>query len=276
MIQTMFKSKSEPCPRSLLAAFLAGAFLCLGNLPASAQTTNATLSPAPASPARLDFNSFKLIADRNIFNPRRSGYVAKAQAREIRRTDFFALVGTMSYEKGPFAFFEGSSTELSKVLKPTESIGGYLVTDIQPGSVKLSSGTNVVEMPVGMQMQREQGGTWRLAERAEPVFVSRGDRSGQSRRGSEGAGTNSATDSNDLPGGPGGDGAPTIVINGETITLPLDGAPPGPPIGVFPLPPQAEPAPTATTTARPAATGSAEDALARMRQRAAAERGESP
>src|ERR1041385_6179537 len=65
------------------------------------------------SPSRLHFSSFRIITERNIFNPRRSArYVPTERTRRpSTRTDSFALVGTMSYEKGFFAFFDGSSSE---------------------------------------------------------------------------------------------------------------------------------------------------------------------
>ena len=74
-----------------------------------------------------------------------------------RQGDYFALVGIMSYDKGPFAFFEGSRSEYSKVAKPNDSIAGFKVTGIESNNVQLVSGTNTVAMPINMQMRREEG-----------------------------------------------------------------------------------------------------------------------
>lgn len=123
--------------------------------------------------ARTEFESFRLIFERNIFNPNRSarssgeGETRREPERRVR-TESFALVGTMSYEKGRFAFFDGSSSDYRKVLRPTETIAGYTVAEVAPAQVILR-GTNQhdVVLPVGMQMQRHDEGEWTLAARAD-------------------------------------------------------------------------------------------------------------
>jgi hypothetical protein len=69
----------------------------------------------------------------------------------------------MSYEKGTFAFFDGTSSEYKKALKLTDSIAGYKVTNIAPNAVKLTSGTNELELRVGAQLRREEDGPWLLS-----------------------------------------------------------------------------------------------------------------
>jgi hypothetical protein len=78
-------------------------------------------------------------------------------------------VGTLSYEKGDFAFFEGSSSEYRKVLKPDDTIAGYKVAEIAPNYVKLA-GTNgqSIELPVGMEMRKGEE-AWRLGGRPEAI-----------------------------------------------------------------------------------------------------------
>src|SRR5207248_6850196 len=98
------------------------------------QSTNA--------PSRLDYSAFRIIADRNIFDPRRSARSAPPERtrRTYTRTDSFGLVGTMSYhEKGTLAFFEGSSPDYKKVLKTDDTIAGFKVAAIAPSYVKLAS-----------------------------------------------------------------------------------------------------------------------------------------
>jgi hypothetical protein len=68
----------------------------------------------------------------------------------------------MSYEKGSFAFFDGTSSDYKKALKLTDAIAGYKVTNIAPNRVKLASGTNELDLSVGMQMRREEDGPWLL------------------------------------------------------------------------------------------------------------------
>jgi hypothetical protein len=113
----------------------------------------------------LDYASFKVIVDRNIFDPNRYPHRPGAQpvAAKPKSVDLVTLVGTMSYEKGTFAFFDGTSSEYKKALKLTDSIAGYKVTNIAANAVKLASGTNELELRVGAQLRREEDGPWLLA-----------------------------------------------------------------------------------------------------------------
>ncbi|MBI5388156.1 MAG: hypothetical protein HZA90_26115 [Verrucomicrobia bacterium] len=141
---------------------------------AAAETNAVSLPSRPASTAggsgRLDFASFKILTDRNIFDPNRSPRRQRDERREYRRPtriDSFALVGTMSYEKGQFAFFDGSSYEFRKVLKPADTIAGYKLAEVGHNEVKLATGTNCVELRMGMQMRRVDDGEWSLSMRSE-------------------------------------------------------------------------------------------------------------
>jgi hypothetical protein len=115
-------------------------------------------------PVSLDYSAFKMIVDRNIFDPNRVPH-QPGQVRVVSRpkSDYVTLVGTMSYEKGTFAFFDGTSSDYKKALKLTDSIAGYKVTNITPNSVKLAAGTNELNLNVGAQLRREEDGPWLLA-----------------------------------------------------------------------------------------------------------------
>ncbi len=144
-----------------LRAFISLVLLASAVLAASAQPTS--------SPAPLDYSAFRVITDRNIFNPHRYARSSRDR-REIRpgsRVEAFTLVGTMSYEKGPFAFFDGTRSEYRKVVKPEDTIAGYKITNIAPAAVKLASATNEVELAVGMQLRRVEDGEWQVAAAPE-------------------------------------------------------------------------------------------------------------
>jgi hypothetical protein len=138
-------------------------------LPAASVTA---ASGSTNSPSRPEFSTFKLILERNIFDPRRSPrYVPRDRSARQRsfRSDYVALVGIMNYDaQGPIAFFDGSSSQYQKVLKPSDNIAGYKITKIEPDSVRLAVGTNEFQMPLGMQLQRDSDGKWQLTERTEP------------------------------------------------------------------------------------------------------------
>ncbi len=114
-----------------------------------------------------DYSDFKLIADRNIFDPNRVPHRPGAPTVRPKTIESFALVGVMSYDKGTFAFFDGSSAEYRKAVKVSDTIGGFRLTNIEGNTIKLSSGTNQVELHVGMQLRREEGGGWVPSSQAE-------------------------------------------------------------------------------------------------------------
>ncbi len=95
-----------------------------------------------------------------------------------KNVDSLTLVGTMSYEKGTFAFFDGTSAEYKKALKLADWIAGYKVTEIAANVVKLASATNQVELRVGRQLRREEDGPWLLAAQTAPYAASGSGTSG--------------------------------------------------------------------------------------------------
>lgn len=169
-------------------AFL-GALVAATVLSAAAETTNslsATNPPAATNAAvetpasapvptavagsradGFDEASFRIISERNIFNANRSGGSpprASSFSSRPRRTEFFSLVGTMAYEKGAFAFFEGSSSELTRVLKPDGLIAGHKLVEVYADSVKMDVDGKELELPIGSQLRREDEGAWHVAE----------------------------------------------------------------------------------------------------------------
>jgi hypothetical protein len=89
-----------------------------------------------------------------------------------KTVEAFTLVGTMSYEKGIFAFFDGTSSDYKKVLKPNDTIAGYKVVAISADSAKLMLNTNVLELAVGNQMRRRDNGTWERSASSESYAAS--------------------------------------------------------------------------------------------------------
>ena len=78
-----------------------------------------------------------------------------------------ALVGTMGYAKGDFAFFSSNDAEQKKVLSVSEKIAGYTVKEIRTASVVLETADKKsVEMKVG-DLLRQENGQWELAGAGE-------------------------------------------------------------------------------------------------------------
>jgi hypothetical protein len=139
--------------------------------PNVAATNNPPKAVATNSPtSAVSFETFRIIAQRNIFNPNRyaRGQGGPRNPRQIARAPGFALVGTMIYGKGAFAFFDGTDSQYKKVLKPSDTIADYRVAEIAPSYVKLETGGNQTTLPVGMQM-KEIDGKWELAEGTESL-----------------------------------------------------------------------------------------------------------
>lgn len=132
--------------------------LTAGGFTARAQQTNRT--------NQTDFSNFQIISERNIFNPNRTAR-HRHGSRSQSVADAFSLVGTMSYAKGTFAFFDGTSSDYRKVVQNAGTIAGYKVTDITPSAVKLANGDKQLVMQVGSQMRREEKGSWQLAATGE-------------------------------------------------------------------------------------------------------------
>lgn len=157
---------------------------------AASRPTPPETTPRASRGKALDYSAFRIINERNIFDPNR--YPRRpdgGQRPRPRQVDAFALVGVMSYEKGSFAFFDGSSSQFRKALKAADSIAGFTVASINGNSVKLSSPKKEVELQVGMQLRREDEGEWQLSSRPTEGFAS----SGPSGPSSSGSPSNPAT-----------------------------------------------------------------------------------
>ncbi len=253
------------------------ALLALLLLPAAAQTST------NSRPVRPDFSSFKLITDRNIFSPTRTAlrpmrYDTPTTTRTTaRQGDYFALVGTMEYEKGAFAFFDGTSSEYRKTLKPRDTIAGYRLGEITQSHVSLTQDTNTLQLKVGMQMRHNSAGGWTAVTPTETSVGSssygstttRSDSSMSDRR-SRDRGTSDRSTPAGRSGSPGGDGR-SGRSGGEVIPTPPGGE--GPAVIVIPgegttLMAPAEGSPdTAPAPAAAAPSGGADEVLRRLMQR---------
>ena len=136
---------------------------------------NGFYAAAQSNGAPPDYATYsRVIADRNIFDPNRFSHTPGA-ARTFRprsRTTVnsnpaFSLVGTMSYEKGRFAFFSGNNEDLKKILVLDGSIAGYTVTEITPTQVTLQAGDKKkLTLKIG-DLMRQESGHWELAGQGE-------------------------------------------------------------------------------------------------------------
>ena len=134
----------------------------LGALAAAAQETN---RPAVAGPA--DADALRLIRQRNIFDPNRAAPRAEGRSSTSRVVEAFALVGTLSYGKGDFAFFDGTASDYRRAFCATGALAGFTVTGITATGVTMEADARRIEMKVGAQMRRDAEGAWQLEAGAE-------------------------------------------------------------------------------------------------------------
>ncbi len=180
--------------------FLAALALALeSGFEAAAQSNGV---PGPADYAQFS----RFITERNIFDPGRYSHSSSGavtyRPKVSRSAPAFTLVGTMHYEKGMFAFFDGNNSDLRKVLYASDSnsIAGYTVAEITLAGVTLESADKkqTVRLKIG-DMMRQEGGEWRLADSGES-FESAPDSAAATESSSPDAGSapGSASAPNDI------------------------------------------------------------------------------
>ncbi len=125
---------------------------------AASSATSAT--PVPAS----DFEAFRLIVERNIFNPNRTGR-SRAAEEAPPRFDTFALVGTLQSEGKVVAIFDSTDDALRKSASEGGTVADFTVKKISPNSVELVAGEKSLVLRMGQQLRRAEGGEWRLGSR---------------------------------------------------------------------------------------------------------------
>jgi hypothetical protein len=153
-------SSLSPIARWLVLSLLAAGFF------ANAQSTNDS--------STTDFSSFQLIVQRNIFDPDRYPRSGRVSRRRDNGAPTFSLAGTMSYRKGMFAFFNGTSSDYQKAVQEGGTIAGYTVAKITFDSVQLQLNGKATDMKVGSAM-RQEGGSWELTQPGEWMPSSESD-----------------------------------------------------------------------------------------------------
>ena len=136
-------------------------------------TAGTAFAQSNGVPGAEDYTRFaNFIADRNIFDPSRQPHSPTSHYHHTthitpRGTPGIQFVGTMSYEKGNFAFFSGTSSDLSEVLQAGNQIVGYTVKEISPTSVVLeSTNSQTFSLNVGDGL-RQEGSKWVRSDAAE-------------------------------------------------------------------------------------------------------------
>lgn len=156
------------------------------------------------TPASTDFTFYRLITERNIFDPNRTVRGPRTNntpAPPPLRVDWFVLRGTSTYETNAYAFFDGTSSLYRGQFKLTDTIAGYRILEINTESVSLGATEDKkIELKVGMQMKRTEGKPWTLVVNPDLIAGSTGDSSDSGSSSGSSTGSSSSTG-----GGAGGD-----------------------------------------------------------------------
>ncbi|GEM_PF-1582887 len=115
--------------------------------------------------------SFALISSRNIFDPDRSAPRTKTEPppekARVPVVDTIGLTGIMTYSKGTFAFFDGSSSLYREAVKSGDTFAGYSVRAISANQVELKKDDQSIELKIGEQLRREDAGEWKITSNAD-------------------------------------------------------------------------------------------------------------
>jgi hypothetical protein len=167
-------------------------------------STACLLASAGSEPAVQDYSSFsQFIAARNIFNPNRQPLAISAQngvppGVPQSETSRLQLVGTMGYEKGMFAFFNGTTMNLSAVVQVGDNFHGYTVAAIAANRVSLASADTKEqhELRIGDGLRHENGG-WELFDSQDSSAMGSGSAASDSSD-TKAIAPRSATEQNDI------------------------------------------------------------------------------
>jgi hypothetical protein len=167
----MIQNQKQPTPKTFVVA---GLMVLL----ASVTCTFAQSNGVPSPDEYAAFSHF--IADRNIFDPARVPHdynrnhsFHSTHVRLPHGTPGIQFVGTMSYEKGLFAFFSGNNMDLSKVLQVGDKLQGYIITDITATNVLMTSvdKKEQLELEIGDGL-RQENDKWVFSKAGElPIEV---------------------------------------------------------------------------------------------------------
>lgn len=130
-------------------------------------STNRASGAAPRTEAAAAstgaYETFRVISDRNIFNPNRTGRRERSTEDAPPRLDVITLVGTMESDKGLRAFFEGSDSSYRKALHSGGAVEQFKVLQVGTNTVDLEREGKKFTVRVGQQLRRPEGGEWALA-----------------------------------------------------------------------------------------------------------------
>jgi hypothetical protein len=119
-----------------------------------AATATKAVSPADS------FEAFRIIAEKNIFNPNRVGLTRATTEAKPPRVDEIALVGTVEFGGKRVALFESAEVAFRKTVAEGETLGEFTVRRVGNEGVDLVRGDQVLALRVAQRLRRPEGADW--------------------------------------------------------------------------------------------------------------------
>lgn len=140
-----------------------------------ARTAATAAAPATVAPAN-SFEAFRIVTEKNIFNPNRVGLTRATPEARAPRVDEIALVGTVEYGGQRVALFESADVAWRKSVREGETLGEFTVRRVGAEGVDLVRGEQVMALRVAQQLRRPEGGEWTVVAAPDaPRNDGRGD-----------------------------------------------------------------------------------------------------
>lgn len=155
----------------LLLALLAGASATLPAQPRTERRSRTVATANAAGQSDDPFEVFRTIGERNIFDPNRQPRIRRDAPTETPTPadEVISFVGTLQYEKGLFAFFDGTDPLYRMTLPTGGTIAGFSVTQIAPQSVSLTANDRLLTLRMGESLRRRQGTDWAVSTLPQPL-----------------------------------------------------------------------------------------------------------
>jgi hypothetical protein len=130
----------------------------------------ATVLAQPTFSSDSEFETFRLIVNRNIFDPnRRPDEPIRDQepsftpeVPEPPPTERLVLLGVLINGSEVIAFFDGSESGYKTAVDLGGAIAGQRVAEIRTDFVKLENKGRTIDLPVGLSIRREDPGEWEI------------------------------------------------------------------------------------------------------------------
>jgi hypothetical protein len=133
------------------------------SLPAAMETAAGSMEKA-AAPQRSSPTDYAMISEQNLFHPERKIPPEKQQDKVLPKPDLF-LYGTLITDKTSYAFVEDRKAPYSTAgrgkrqltLKKGESLGGYIVSEIETNRIVLVKGEERLVISLDDKEKRRAG-----------------------------------------------------------------------------------------------------------------------